>query len=330
MTKQAEDNEEQQDRQEARPEGLGHSESRIRVGERLSQARQAKALSIADASDRLKIRRTYLEALESGDWSLLPEEVYIMGFLRQYTALLGVDLSDEIETLRTGEYQLTKPFTMPDPPVAMNRTWAIVAGACFLLLLILFNVVGDGEKDQSPPSTSVESLPLETPASPESTAPAQAPASIEPGAGTSEAAPEASSPSEGAADSAKVVTPAFEPTKPAARATAESPAGETGPSAPTTSPSGTGHSFELTAVNDDVWLQLHTPDGSLLREALLRSGQSMHVTTDAEFLLLTAGNPLALSIRIDGQDVAKAGELGEKDKVLHDYRLPTNEPGTGN
>jgi len=293
-------------------------EARIRLGERLSQARQAKEMNIVEASDRLRIRSAYLEALECGDWSPLPEEVYVMGFLRQYAALLVVDLSKEIESLKTGEYHLTKPFTMPDPPIAMNRTWALVAGACFLLLLILFNVVDEGEKDQSPPAPASK-LPLAAmTTSPEATVPAEKAKIVQP-----EAQPPAAAPVEA---SGQTVPTKPEAVEPAANAKV-SPASK--PNLPDTEPAasvaGVGHDFQLTAVAEDVWLQLHAPDGSLLKEVLLRSGQSLRLKTDADYLMLTAGNPLALSVSIDGRTIAEAGTLGEKGKVLHDYRLPPNK-----
>jgi len=353
--------------QDAAVEATANVNPRIRLGERLSQARQARDISIADASDRLRIRGNYLEALESGDWTPLPEEVYVMGFLRQYASLLGVDISSDIEALKTGEYQLTKPFTMPDPPIAMNRTWAIVASACFVLLLILFNVVDEGEKDQPPQAPGTISLASPEPAAssdasnlPEQQAAADAPA---PGAMAENA--DASSSAQ-AGSPAETETPAQ--TEPSTQTESATQAGattqaEASPgtatskdvqtniqpaatesnvrSSPTVvstisyntgrdSPAADNHEYTLSAFGEDIWLQVHAPDGSLVKEALLRSGQSMRLSSNAAYLLLTAGNPLALKISIDEQLVTEPGTLGEKEKVLHDYRLTPPETGSGN
>ncbi len=288
----------------SKPDKATHSDARIRAGERLSQARQSKEISFADASDRLRIRRAYLEALESGDWSTLPEEVYVMGFLRQYAALLGVDISQDIDALRTGDYKLTKPFTMPDPPIAMNRTWALAAAACFFLVLILFNVVDEGEKDLTP----LAELPLASAPAPDFP-PARPSAAEDVQPTQDEPAANETMPSSPPPQAMPVSIPSPEPVRQPV-------------SMPDAAPTDTSvHRYQLTAVDQDVWLQVHAPDGSLLKEALLRSGQSLRVSTDAEYVLLTAGNPLALSARIDGTVVAEAGSLGELDKVLHDYQL---------
>lgn len=314
---------------------------RVRLGERLSQARQTHEMSLSEASERLRIRANYLEALESGDWTPLPEEVYVMGFLRQYAGLLGVDISADIEALKPGEYQLTKPFTMPDPPIAMNRAWAITAAACFFVLLILFNVVDEGEKERipaQPPAT----LPLTEQQAPAQTegqvavmteeparelsAPLQETDTAETNLNTP--TPQAASPDEIAgpdqATSVKAVSDqhAAATTAPEDQVSVvsviehEASADQSGEAAQTTY-----HSYQISAVDQDVWLQVHAPDGSLVKEALLRGGQSMVLSSSDAYLLLTAGNPLALSISIDGNNVAAPGTLGEKDKVLHDHRL---------
>ncbi|MDQ6965428.1 MAG: DUF4115 domain-containing protein [Mariprofundaceae bacterium] len=337
---------------------------RIHLGERLSQARQARDISISDASDRLRIRGNYLDALESGDWGPLPEEVYVMGFLRQYASLLGIDISSDIEALKTSEYQLTKPFTMPDPPIAMNRTWAIVASACFVLLLILFNVVDEGEKDQVPPrAPGTISLASPEPASDESTdessdtssdastRPEQQPQAAAESVADIPVAATTGTTSREEAESTAIATPpnavqaiVQKQVAPVAAAPDQPLASESNvassPRVVSTISHDTGtaqqngqirgaHDYSLSAFGEDVWLQVHAPDGSLIKEALLRSGQSMRLSSNAAYLLLTAGNPLALKISIDDRHIAEPGTLGEKEKVLHDYRLTPPETGRG-
>ena len=352
MTKKPEDK--HQTTQPEAPVDVATQHPRGRLGERLSQARQKREISIAEASERLRIRSNYLEALESGDWAPLPEEVYVMGFLRQYASLLGVDISSDIEALKTGEYQLTKPFTMPDPPIAMNRTWAIAAGACFVLLLILFNVVDEGEKEPamppgtlqlaSPDSIPDTSLPHTMPEA-DSTTPSDAAqptvdtASLPVAESAAQAAvaepvemnpnlpvaPQAPSAVEAVAPAKETPAPAVAQapaTKPSVVAVIEHDADQSATA------SGGGHSYQISAVSEDVWLQVHDPDGNLVKEALLRSGQSMRLSSDAAYLLLTAGNPLALSISIDDRIIAEAGTLGEKEKVLHDYHLTPTDSGS--
>lgn len=63
------------------------------VAEQLRRARQAKDLKLEAVAKRLKIRLTYLDALEKGDYHLLPQGVYRLNFLKEYAYFLGLDSS---------------------------------------------------------------------------------------------------------------------------------------------------------------------------------------------------------------------------------------------
>lgn len=255
----------------------------------LKKARKARQLSPEEIALTLKLRPVYIECLESGDWSEMPGEVYALGFLKQYASFLGVDVSDSIEKLKTGQYKLTKPLTFPDPPIAPNKTWVIVAALAFVVVLILFNLIGE---------EPIEEHALPTPAISEVntlTASTDIPAPITDGAEQNE---QESVTSENPPVDEPVVT--------------ESPAVE--------------HEYKLSAVDADVWLQLHTeenPDESTapLREALLHAGESISVYHASPYLILTCGNPIALEVEIDGTRVISAGSLGQSGKVLHNFKL---------
>jgi cytoskeleton protein RodZ len=61
------------------------------LGETLRQARLDKSVSLAEAARDTRIRRSYLEALESEDLAALPPTVYTRGFLRSYAEYLGLN-----------------------------------------------------------------------------------------------------------------------------------------------------------------------------------------------------------------------------------------------
>jgi cytoskeletal protein RodZ len=61
------------------------------LGSILRQTREARGLTISEVSHDTFIRTQYLEALEAGDLSRLPEPVYILGFLRRYANYLGLE-----------------------------------------------------------------------------------------------------------------------------------------------------------------------------------------------------------------------------------------------
>jgi len=80
--------------------------------------------------------------------------------------------------------------------------------------------------------------------------------------------------------------------------------------------------YTFTAITADVWLQLHDSKEppALIREALLKKGESMQVTYP-KALRLTSGNALSLKITLNHKIIVHANQLGEKGKVLRNYLL---------
>ncbi len=61
------------------------------IGKTLKEKRIEKGLTIEDVSDAIKIRRKYLEAIESGNYSEIPDKVYTKSFLKIYAEFLELD-----------------------------------------------------------------------------------------------------------------------------------------------------------------------------------------------------------------------------------------------
>jgi cytoskeleton protein RodZ len=61
------------------------------LGQFLRTKRESLGLSLDEVQERTKIRKRYLIALENGDWSILPGNVYGRGFVRSYAEVLGLD-----------------------------------------------------------------------------------------------------------------------------------------------------------------------------------------------------------------------------------------------
>lgn len=129
------------------------------IGSRLKTTREKKGLSIADVAQTLKLRQTYLNALENGNWEQMPGEIYAIGFLKQYAAFLGTDVGEEIATLKSEACQLTRPLTFPDPSIAPRKSWVLVAALAFVVLFILFNIFSDNGTE---PTGTVLSPPTQT------------------------------------------------------------------------------------------------------------------------------------------------------------------------
>ena len=61
------------------------------IGDVLRQQREKRGLTLKDVQTETKIRTRYLEAIEEGDLSGIPGEVYARGFLKSYASYLGLD-----------------------------------------------------------------------------------------------------------------------------------------------------------------------------------------------------------------------------------------------
>jgi cytoskeletal protein RodZ len=69
----------------------------ISLGEELKSIREAARVSIDELSDRIKIRRLYIEMLENDDFSNLPSSTYVVGFIKSYCGFFDTDYRDFIK-----------------------------------------------------------------------------------------------------------------------------------------------------------------------------------------------------------------------------------------
>jgi len=274
------------------------------IAGRLVSARKASGQSVEEVMRDLKLRRIYLEALESGDWDALPGQVYALGFLRQYAAHLHLDLEKEIDLLKDGQYQLTKPLTYPDPPIAPSRKWAMIAGVAFVVLLILFNLSGHDEPHEPvPPFVSSEPEPAPAPTQ-DNLSPMTEP--------SGETAAQATAP--------ETIAP-VSPAEPEVATTVPSAATAGMPL----------HLVDLAAVESEVWLEIYLPDaegnpGELVKQQLLQAGEHLLLNSADPVLLITCGNAAGLQISVDGEERVTAGSLGKPGRVVRNYRLQTEKP----
>jgi cytoskeletal protein RodZ len=100
------------------------------LGEILRQAREAKGLSLAQVEKAIKIRSTYLQALEDGQYELLPAAVYIKGFLKNYAQFLGLDPQEVLSLYQAPGVTTAAPFVPPmlnEPlePASLRRWWRV-------------------------------------------------------------------------------------------------------------------------------------------------------------------------------------------------------------
>ena len=84
--------------------GQEDEQQRAQIGAALERRRLEKGLSLRDVEQATKIRTRYLEGLEREDYSVLPDAIYVQGFLKTYANFLGLDgeqLSRELRERRS-------------------------------------------------------------------------------------------------------------------------------------------------------------------------------------------------------------------------------------
>jgi len=67
------------------------------LGSYIKQEREKKNMSLEELHEETKIRQVYLEAIENGEFSTLPGEVYLKGFLRTIARELSLEYGQLIE-----------------------------------------------------------------------------------------------------------------------------------------------------------------------------------------------------------------------------------------
>ncbi len=67
------------------------------VGEFFRQVRETKGLTVEEVASKTRIRSDFVKALEDGNFSKLPDQVFARGFVRSYARSLGLDEEDAIQ-----------------------------------------------------------------------------------------------------------------------------------------------------------------------------------------------------------------------------------------
>lgn len=76
------------------------------LGALLRKAREQRGYTLDDIQDITKIRKRYLEAIETGDYKVLPGSFYVRAFVKTYAETVGLDAE---EVLRLYQKELPKP-----------------------------------------------------------------------------------------------------------------------------------------------------------------------------------------------------------------------------
>jgi hypothetical protein len=107
------------------------------LGNTLSRARRARAITLEDVERDTHVSRRYLQALENEDFSIFPAPVYARGFLRTYSRYLGLNPDELVRVFPNGDLTVDitpLPSVSRPPEQLINVNW-LVAGLVAIFLL---------------------------------------------------------------------------------------------------------------------------------------------------------------------------------------------------
>jgi cytoskeletal protein RodZ len=107
------------------------------LGNTLSRARRARAITLEDVERDTHVSRRYLQALENEDFSIFPAPVYARGFLRTYSRYLGLNPDELLRVFPSADLTVDitpLPSVSRPPEQLINVNW-LVAGLVAIFLL---------------------------------------------------------------------------------------------------------------------------------------------------------------------------------------------------
>lgn len=140
------------------------------IGEQLQKARLGRSLSLDQLHALTRIPIHELKALEAGDFQNLPEEIYLHGFVRRLSIVLGLDSKHLLSTLPELDLthsvipswsslypQKSKGFDLQPTHLYLGYS-ALMAGA-FGGLALLYGDTPSGAAQEQPPEAPEFSIP---------------------------------------------------------------------------------------------------------------------------------------------------------------------------
>jgi cytoskeleton protein RodZ len=301
-----------------------------RAGEDLRVARERVGWSLPEMAAGLRIRRQYLEALEAGRLDELPGTVYALGFLRTYSASLGLDPNEITRRFKTEAGAVNAKTELAFPAPVPER--GVPAGAVVLLGVVLavvayagwYRLSGEGRlpaetstqipmhlaplaEQAVPPSTPPFSIPTPTAPAPTllvAATPAPATTTLASLPPSMAVPPPASAPSD-AAPAPQVEAPPTSIFSPGSAVAAPVPPLPI----PPVPNEAADQSRILLRANSDAWIQVRDRVGQVLFNRILHGGETWAVPGRSN-LLLTTGNAGGTDLLVDGVVSPSLGGYG--------------------
>ena len=319
------------------------------VGATLSITREKFGQELKQVAQTLRIKLSYLEAIEDDRYGDLPGLTYAVGFVRSYADYLGLDSKDLVERYKDEAQGLNRKTQLVFPTPAAEAK--VPTGAIILVALILVGLTyigwtyfsDDAQTSVADAGTAPTPMVLAPPpdeapatASLPSPSPTSAPVAAAAPAVQPAPAPAAESGTAVAQDLAPAPEPdvtaaaASEAPAPAVAATGTTDAAPAVPAAPPApAAEGAAATGTQTAMapplpaameqarlprlviqaTQDSWVQIRNKKDEAILTQVLREGDSYEVPEEKGLVLLT-GNAGGITLVVDGKPLAPLGPVG--------------------
>ncbi|MNZ49499.1 cytoskeletal protein RodZ [compost metagenome] len=143
------------------------------LGQRLKEARLARGLSLDDVQEMTKIRKRYLEAIEAGDYKVLPGSFYVRAFIKTYAETVGVD-ADELLTEHRKDVPETVQEQTMEPVIQKRRSrqtternskWlstTLMWSFAVLILVVIYLYFVSGNSNKADKNNETDPTPVTT------------------------------------------------------------------------------------------------------------------------------------------------------------------------
>jgi cytoskeleton protein RodZ len=266
------------------------------IGAKLRQERSGRGISIEDISRDTRIPLRYLEAIETGNFAILPGLLFTRNFVKQYALALNLDPDPLVAELPKPDESTAQ---LPQPPtrdrssygnqnirsIISSVVWLLLAAGASLAAYMHFNRSTDTPLPGIDSNATLSSHPVIDGTTPPAASPEVAPIFIQqaiPGVNQAPAGIET-----GPANTAMPSPP---------RVPAAVP------------PAAAGPVTVILTAHADAWVEV-SADGKPAFTATLISNETRNVSA-AEQVKIVTGNAGALGISLNGKTVDMTGPLG--------------------
>ncbi|MBP6941996.1 MAG: helix-turn-helix domain-containing protein [Syntrophorhabdaceae bacterium] len=128
-----------------------------KIGRFLKARREEKGFTITQISSVLCVRKSLIEAMEQGNWAMLPHHVYVRGYVKEYANFLNVfsEIADDfVEEEKAAPPEIPVQQMVEPPRKKIPRKVFVYSVIFFVLLGYL--IVNRVQRDQQPYAPTVE------------------------------------------------------------------------------------------------------------------------------------------------------------------------------